>query len=239
MEEVSRYLAWLSSFPEGTMLIFLVVMIIVAFAWWKLEDLRCWLKGSRTTYYLSESGFVKSSTKKLRTPAGRVGIDMNFSNQGVIEISRGGFRPSSAIYGDYHLGPWGIAKVSMGCNSQGGFGADWVDLRDRASLPVEMALRLINTYPSLQVMLHRIAELESQLKESDRQRKKRWAGIKTVLTLINVDRNKYRSKTSEQIRKWLEILDRPEEHSKEVEPSDIYIENWMLKISSEMPADKA
>ena len=170
-----------------------------------------WLKGSRTTYYLSEGGFVKSSTKKLRTPADRVGIDMKPSNQGVIEISRGWFRPSSAIYGDYHIGPWGIAKASRGCNAQGGSGGDWVDLVDCSSLPVERALHLINKYTSLQALMlensnqrNRIAELEDKLVWTESHRKTWLASLEAIRQEIESDRQQYRSQAAQKIRTRVE-----------------------------------
>jgi len=189
---------------------FLVISAIICLLVFRKRYWR-WLKGSRVSYYFSDGGLVRSSTKKLRTPADRVGIDMNPSNQGVIEISRGWFRSSSAIYGDYHLGPWGIAKASRSCNAQGGSGGDWVDLVDCSSLPVERALHLINKYTSLQALMlenrnqrNRIAELEDKLVWTKSHRKTWLASLEAIRQEIESDRQQYRSQAAQKIRTRVE-----------------------------------
>ncbi|GEM_PF-4289069 len=152
------------------------------------------------------------------------------SSSAIIEISCGPFRRRSAIYGQA-VKSWKISKVSLGCNSQGGFGAEWVDLIDCSSLPVERALNLVNKYSSFQDLMvenarqsYRIAELERKFADSERQLKNKSAGIKAVLRLIKQDKNLYRSKTSGWIRQWLYNLDHSDLN--EVLPSAEEIKDW-------------
>lgn len=165
-----------------------------------------WLKGSRTSYFTTY-GRLRCDGRAFRTANDRTGYVIDDS---VIEINRGPFRRRSAIYGPAAKN-WRIAKTSKGCNAQGGFGADWVNLIDRSSLPVERALHLVNRYPSLQAMLGRIAELEQQVgKLQDKlawteSHRKTWlATLEAIRQEIESDRQRYRSQAAQKIRTRVE-----------------------------------
>lgn len=182
--------------------LFFEVLLFVIFIFWLSGDSNKfwhWLKGSSVTYYIDESGFVRSTTKKLRTPADRIGTNMKPNNQGVIEINQGWFRLSSTIYGDFHIGPWKIAKASKGCNAQGGFGADWVDLVDCSSLPVENALHLINKYSSLQALMIENGNQHNRITELEKARTEPLAVLIALDTKMLHDKQRFRSPAAKEI----------------------------------------
>lgn len=136
--------------------------------WWKVFR---WLKGSRVSYHFrwnaKEPGNQKvhATSGKFRTKNERTEVGVCGS---VIEVSRGLFHRRSAIYGPVAKN-WQIANVDKVSTGTG----DWVHLKDELGLPLEEALQLINTYPSLQAVLdentaqrNRIAELEQALSVS-------------------------------------------------------------------------
>ncbi|MDP3697551.1 MAG: hypothetical protein Q8R55_06080 [Candidatus Taylorbacteria bacterium] len=131
----------------------------------------------------------------------------------VIEISHGFLRRRSAIYGPYRLHWRMVEDKPMIC------------LADRKGLSVEAALRLINTYPSLQAMLDRINELEQELKTANSVRQDWNAATYVLLRIIQADRQFYRSKSSEHIRECLEIVREWQKH-RESEPSSDKIMVW-------------
>ena len=150
----------------GLVSLFLTVLIVCAIfliAYFEPEKrIFRWLKGSRTRYWIDHYGDFRKTGVSVHSFEEEVKRITGPS----IEISRGPFRRRSAIYGSAAK-DWQIARVSLGNNAQGGFSADWVDLVDRSSLPVEHALHLINEYSSLQGLMienrgqrNRIAELE-------------------------------------------------------------------------------
>lgn len=181
-----------------------------------------WLKGSRVTYYIYESGFVKSTTKKLRTPADRIGINMKPKNQGVIEINQGWFRPPSTIYGDFHIGPWEITKA---WRFGRGDDCECVNITDTRGLRVDTASGMINTYPSLQAMLDRIAELE-------KEHQVLVEGAVALRLRILGDKQRFRSPAVQQVREYLEMI------LKEVKKEDLERANpeaWGRRFVGQRP----
>lgn len=177
------------------------------------KRLRSWLNGSRITYYQQYRGYglnIDSTSSKLRTKAQRKWAG-SICDGSVIEINRGLFRRQSAIYNHdvTHDGIW----VPFGIPHHWSIAKDWpienvdqVSLTDTRGLPIETALRMINTYPSLQAMLDRITELESDLGEA-RERLCFWhSGAQALLEIIRKDKQRYRSPVAQKIRHCLEGL---------------------------------
>lgn len=215
--EISRYFAWLTSFPEGTLAIFLVLLVFAAFIWWKVQDFWCWLKGSRRSYYIGLNNIVVQSSSKRR----------NLGPYSVIEISRGPFRRRSAIYGSAAKN-WKITSSRTWPNG------NWFWIKCRKPVRDENALQLINTYPSFQAMLDDIATTKSKLtlsqeqceefrkrtiKMSDqmidletdlanaRRAERRWlSALGALLVKINLDRQRFRSQAAQEIREDLEVV---------------------------------
>lgn len=177
-----------------------VGVIFCFFFWPRIVQFYHWLKGSRKSYYFGANQRVVDSSENFRE-----------SIRPVIEINRGLFRRRSAIYGS---GPrhWQVADVSVGRD-----GTNWIELQERRGLVVGRALELINTYPSLQAMLDRIAELEKAgaeqkmritkiEKERDEQRFVRRSlefGVSALLKKIEADRQRFRSEPSKRIKQCL------------------------------------
>lgn len=197
------------------------------FFWPRIVQFYHWLKGSRKLYTIRHDSLYECMWGDLPW-AGNI-----------IEFISHPFFPKAILHGKASK-DWRVGKVSLGLDAPYlRFGAGRINLVDRNNLSIEQALRIANNYSSLQAMLDRIAELERQLKESERQRKKRWAGIRAILELINLDRSKYRSQSSERIRRWLEIVNRKEEFSNESEPgSEMPVLDWLSKLAKEVPAEK-
>ena len=106
-------------------------------------------------------------------------------------------------------------------------------LEDTRGLPLETALRLINTYSSLQAMLDeierqrkRIAELEQELASANKRRQEWGAGIKAILQIVQLDRPRYRSKAAWHIRQCLESIEGSAVFLKEPEPTEEMISRW-------------
>ena len=182
-----------------------LVSVIIFFVVLLCPDvIRSWLKGSRKIYYIDLSGNVRSCSD--------LSYALERTKVSVIKICRGLFRRRSAICG-LAANNWKIDRASLGLNSQGGFGADWVEMTDRSGLPVEKALRLINKSNTLQDFMldndhqrNRIAELEGELNQA-RERLCRWhSGTQALLEVIKKDKQKYRSPAAQKIRCNLESL---------------------------------
>lgn len=189
-----------------------------------------WFKGSTETYYFvpGNCGWsipADSPVQKSTLFDADKLIRLHCVKGAAIEINRGPLRRKSQVHASIiNRVAWLIARDWKVGNT------DWVRLEDTRGVPVEVALRMINQYTSLQAILDRINELEQQLMASERQRHDKLAGIKAILRLIEADRNRYRSKTSERIRKWLEDLDRSVD-SGESQPSSNRIRDWETKFS--------
>jgi len=202
--------------PLWLYLIFEIVVVLIFLAWLfgDLKKIWHWLKGSRTTYFLDRRGYFISTPARLRTDKQRDhynwrgNLMTDYWNSGSnIEVSRGSFRRRSAIYGPAAKN-WKIAKASLGCNAQGGFGADWVDLVDRSSLPVERALELINKDDSsLQGLMienarqrYRITELERELALSNENKDEALAVLRALEFKILDGKQRFRSPAAQEIR---------------------------------------
>ena len=165
-----------------------------------------WLKGSRASYYMIEGrNIVESTPYSLRTrPVWPVLPVFKYITGSVVEVNRGPFRRRSAIYGDA-AGNWEVVEVNSGSYTR-------VGLRDLTmSLPVESALRLINTYPSLQAMLdeierqkNQIVELEKQLEFAEKDKKEWTVKLRKLVAKIIKDKQRFRSQAVQEIRESLE-----------------------------------
>jgi len=193
-----------------------------------------WLKGSRRTYYIGQDGLVTCFHKKLRTPVDRVGIDMNPNNQGVIEINHGQFRHSSAIYGGCHIGPW---KISKYWRWESWDGDDCLSLTDGHGLRADIALQMINAYPSLQAMLDRIAEQDMDLQISLLSRREYRSAIVAILKIIDDDKQKYRSRAAGNIRACLEDLIGMARFQGEPEITDTLVLKWLNEFKEVIVKD--
>lgn len=187
-----------------------------------IEKFFRWLKGTRKTYFIDYNNMTHETTDKLRGFHDfiHLGSITGTTVGSGIEIGRGFLRRRSAIYGLAEKN-WQLIKASVndGC-------CGVVELRDKQGVILEDALHLINTYPSLQAMLDRIAELEHQLNESEYINQGTREGISAILSLINEDRQKYRSKAAENIRVWLERLATAYKLKNHAEPKPTQVEAW-------------
>ena len=182
--------------------LFFIGILFVFFFWHRMIQLWRWLKGSRENYHLSH-GLIEIDSHRLDRNDGESWVVPT------IEIVR---RPSGlfgGIFGTrWYPQTWRIQKVWSGVAPKSP--GDWVSLTDTQGLHVTDALRLVNTYPSLQAMLDRIAEIENQLSQANEHRQELNIGIQAVLNFINSDRQKFRSPTNQRVRELLEEVRRGE-----------------------------
>lgn len=184
------------------------------------------LKGSRTRYYLSPEGAVCSRSGIYYFKGSITGLNE-------IEIARGPFhfQRRRAIIGPTAKN-WKITKISFDADTQGWFGKYFIELRGCSdSLPVEQALRLINSYPSLQAMLDQIANLEKELVHARFKVAERAAMLQALNLKLTADKQRFRGSPAKEIQAniqfalretgeqhvyrqivdvWLEKLKRPE-----------------------------
>ena len=162
----------------------------------ELARLVKWLKGSRRTYYLF--GEKTESTiyplEIFRIPDSRI-------RRNTIEIGSGLLNIQSVICGpasDFWriAGSWHRERTG-----------DWVRLEQvLQGLPIETALRLINTYPSLQAMLDRIAELEKESLDDKAKIQELSAAICALFEQILSDKQRYRGAVALELRHDLETI---------------------------------
>jgi len=143
-------------------------------------------------------------------------------------LHRGEFwRRRSAIYGSGSM-HWRIVRTTQDIPDVAGVpNVDWVELKDQQGLPVETALRLINTYPSLQAMLDRIAEIEKGLATSQLRRQESFAAMLALRQIIANDKQRYKSPAAKNIASYVEIVIRKARENGEPEPSESQILDWM------------
>ncbi len=154
-----------------------------------------WLKGSRKSYYLSNKFEIETDKELLGSLTTRSEFGIGGS---IIEISRGPFRRRSAIYGpaakNWKIdGDWFNSFVDL----QHGY---CVSLIDNHGLPIEQALRLINTYPSLQAMLDRIANLEAELLHARSKVAERAAVLQALDQKLTADKQRFRGSPAKEIQ---------------------------------------
>lgn len=179
-----------------------------------------WLIGSRRTYFqqgpttvsLAWKAVGNSTEKNLCVSAERV---LGFNPGAVIEVNQGILRRRSAIH---HSKWWRLNQVVYG----------WMDNTDRIGITlcdeqgvsVEAALRLINSYPSLQAMLDRIVQLEIELEttnarnrelerslEAANERRTEWMSATCALRLlIRENKRLYRAPSAMHLLKCLEAI---------------------------------
>ncbi len=166
-------------------------------------DFRRWLKGNRITYYFQRQTNLKGlksevyqTSAKLRTDndlqdfCHRNGYDVVGLR---LELNQGVFRQRSAIYGGGVPMRWKITRTGKDISDVAGNpDVDWVKLNDCQGLPVETALQLINTYPSLQAMLDRIEELEKASVEP-------LAALRALDNKMLDDKRRFRSPAAKEI----------------------------------------
>lgn len=200
-ESFEDYFNFLTSSYEGVMLIIFLGILIAALINHFGRELFRWLKGSRKLYYLYDDEL------KISELSARGFDDPRMSNpQSVVEINRSPFRRRSAIYGEA-ANNWRVIGDRAWPNT-----LRWVYLKDLRGLRIEDALQLINTYPSLQAMLDRIAELELrptrlELQNAEdnlflaNERKVQAVAALQALNIKILDgKQRFRSQTSKEIR---------------------------------------
>jgi len=194
----------------------------------------CWLKGSEIIYWLGDGG------GRLKLSRNR-GFFLANLNANAIRIIRGPFRRRSVIHG-IASSYWQIAGEWERelCGQR-------ISLKSSYGLPVETALKLINTYPSLQAMIDRIAELESRPTQLEMQtvkdnlflaneRRQEWSdGVAAILSLTDKDRQRYRSKAAENIRKRLEYLNNWQVAHSEIKPTEQGVRTWENELGHVLP----
>lgn len=169
------------------------------------------LKGSRVSCYLLGGYEFHQTGDKLRTNEQR--RDHKHTVIGlVIEVARGPFRKPSAIHNQPN-NYWQVARISRGNNPQGGWGDDYVELRDLKSLHLDKALRLINKFESLEALFDdderktlRIEELEQQLAVSKYNERKWLSALNALHRSIQLNRNRFRSEPVHDIRANIEAV---------------------------------
>jgi len=155
-----------------------------------------WFKGSRKTYFLSGSS-LDARNAKIESMPNRFKV-IGLINRSVIEINLGFWRRRSTIHG--------LAKDWEIAGQHEGAAGLYVHMNGTLVLSPESALRLINTYSSPVKILNRISELESSLFLANASQKDYSYGIAAILSLIEKDRQRYRSKAAQNIREHLEHL---------------------------------
>ena len=180
----------------------------------KLVQLGDWLKGSRKIYFIDLSGNVRSDS-------GSFSYILDWAKGTVIETSHGFLRWRSAIYGEAEQN-WRVTSDRAWPNT-----LRWVYLKERRGLRIEDALLLINTYPSLQAMLDRIAELEKasveplavlralDLKMLDDKQRFRSPAVKEIhanirFALREIFVSGITSNPNEAVASWMERFEKPE-----------------------------
>lgn len=154
---------------------------------WPFVEFWRWLKGSRKRYYLSPEGVLRF--RPVTYFLGSI-TDLN-----EIEIAKGPFRfrLRRAICG-LASKSWQLVQANL---NDGGGGV--IELRDKQGVVLEDALRLINTYPSLQAMLDRIAELDKKLVQERNRCHENTAVLEALNMKILKDKQRFRSPAVKEI----------------------------------------
>lgn len=181
-------------------LVLWIVVIILLIILWELIvnysvnllSFLSWLKGSRTSYYISANGLRLEKSSDNRRE----------SIQPVIEINRGLFRRKSAIYGS-HAKNW---KIMRSWNWKDGDGRDCISLGDTKGLRAEVALKLIEKHESIQDILDRVDELERQLSETKEKFENFGINVEAIIHIVKGDKQRYRAPAALRIQRCLESL---------------------------------
>ena len=172
-----------------------------------------WFKGSRKNYYLSD-GIIR-------------GLEPGVSYRGaistpIIEIRKILWWYRGKVHGTFGL--WQITKV-------GRHGSDYdIQLGWERREDLGSALRLMNAYSrplALHEMLNRTEDLEKQLEKAEDFRAEWRAAIRAISKMIDAFRQLCRSKSSERIRKWLEVVEHSATSHGEPEPPEEKVTAWM------------
>jgi len=188
-----EYLIFLTSSPEGVWVIFVLSLIFVAGIKYFGQEFFRWLKGSRKNYALREDFLCECSFG-----------DYCWA-ENIIKISRLFFWSRGIIYGKAFKN-WKISRVSLGLDTNVRFGSERVSLVDSGNLSTEQALKLINTYSSLQSMLDRISELERDNWLSAKKYNDLNAALIAIYKHILDDKQRFRSQAAQEIRENLELI---------------------------------
>lgn len=184
---------------------FLLVLAFLAQRGWLLFIWR-WLKGSRKIYFWIDNKEIGSCRNRPTESCQR-----NF-----VEINRGPLRRRSGIYGPAAEN-WEVEPLGTG---------DLICLSSKeVNHPID-ALRLINTYPSFQAMLNRIAELEGKLETANSRRQDMLAAFYTLRQIMVADKQRFRSPAAQNIAKSVSRVISLARQTQEPEPSEIQIVYW-------------
>src|SRR3989344_3066172 len=164
-----------------------------------ITDFWRWLKGSRRIVPLlfDRDGKLASSNTKI----GLLALQNSYP---IIEISRGPFRCRSTLYGKNSKN-WKIARDWFDPILDA-FHGDWVSLMDDRGLPIEQALQLINTYPSLQAMLDRIANLEKELGHARFKVTERAASLQALNQKLTAEKQRFRGSPAKEIQANIQFV---------------------------------
>jgi hypothetical protein len=190
------------SFPEVVLRLYVPIAflgVLVYVYWNKFKKFFRWLKGSRVSHCFREDGTYYKISAKLRTVGDRYfQPECDRPVGSVIEINYGPFRRRSAIYGPADKN-WKIAKTSLGCNAQGGFGEDWVSLTELSSLPVERALHLINKQSSLQALMSENGDQRNRIAELKKASTEPLAVLRALDLKMLDDKQRFRAPAAKEI----------------------------------------
>jgi len=201
------------------------ISAILYFVWWylftngQMRRLQLWAKGTDHFHYFEKGVYVHEDARWVRNKSAI--FDAPQISGHIIEISNGPFKSPSASRIRARRGPmmWLLTQAWKFDRN-----TDWVRLEDTRGVSVERALRLINEFPSLEAVLdqldelkrdlgserskrekleERLADLDSNFKETDRLYLNLGAAVSAILTVINSDRSGSPSKFSRAVRKLL------------------------------------
>lgn len=159
-----------------------------------------WLKGSRTVYWLDEQGRLLQTSPDKTLLAG----------ESFLRIIERPFCKTRAIIFGKNSARWTIRQVRDNPMVVGDYE---LLLEDRGRQSIQTVLRVVNTAPSFPVLLDRIAELEKELASVKiqydlvRDNACSWSsGVFAALEVMEADRQRYRSKAAEHVRKCLDKI---------------------------------
>lgn len=119
-------------------------------------------------------------------------------------------------------GRWIVSKIKENPMD----GSHILFLQDRGGQSIETVLKAVNSGLSFPALNDRIAELEKQLSKAEDRRLEWRAAIRAVLRLVDMDRQRYRSQSSERIRLWLEVIEKEAQDRGEPPPHKGKEDSW-------------
>lgn len=197
---------------------FISVLVLIRVFWFVIFNLAGvyplsvfwrWLKGSRKVYGLCDGKLFE------------VAPDNSPKDESFLEIVENPFYKRARIFGK-NSGRWVITGIRINPFDD----VRTFYLQDRGGQSMETVLKVVNSGLSFPALVDRITELERDLKNANERRRAWNAAVKAILEIVDDDRPKYRSKSSEHIRLCLEAVNYSTYFMCEPIPSDEAIKDW-------------